>query len=83
MEMSIKDKKQGDTKEYELDQYEFDFITALAQARNATYNQYQNTISTFLAYLAGSKWKVPGDKVVDFSLDEEKRTVTVSPHVDA
>lgn len=81
--MSIKEQKQSGNQEFQLDNYEYDFIAALATARNNSYNGYQATISSFLAYLGGSKWGLPNNEVVDFSLNDEKKTVTVSPHKDS
>lgn len=77
---SIKEKKQGSGKEFQLTEYEAQYIEALAKARNAAYTNYQQIISTFLAYLGGTKWGLGGDEMVDFSYDDAKRTVTVTPH---
>lgn len=76
----IKEQKQDDSKEFQLDNYEYDFLAALATARNNSYNGYQATISSFLAYLGGSKWGLAGDEVVDFQLDDERKVVKVTPH---
>ena len=78
----LKSKKQDGGKEFQLTGYEYDFLKAVSVARNNTYNQYQNVISSFLAYLAGSKWGIKGDEVVDFELDDERKLVKVTPHID-
>jgi hypothetical protein len=67
--------------EHQLTPYEFNFLRGLAVARNQAYNSYQATISTFLAYLAGSQWGYK-DVELDFDFDEEKQTVHVTEHKD-
>jgi hypothetical protein len=66
-------------KEHKLEPYEYNYLRGLAHARNQAYNQWQSTISTFLAYLAGSKWGYK-DVELDFEFDEDKQTVTVKEH---
>lgn len=78
--MSIKSEKQGAPKEFQLTDYEYDFLRAVAVARNDSYNQYQTIISTFLSYLAGTKWGVTKDSLVDFELDDDRKMVKVSLH---
>lgn len=67
--------------EHKLTPYEFNFLRGLAVARNQAYNQYQASISTFLAYLAGSQWGYK-DVELDFDFDEENQSVRVTEHVD-
>jgi hypothetical protein len=80
--MSIKEKKQSNGKEFQLDDYEYNFLKAIAAARNEAYNNYQTIISTFLSYLAGVKWGIAKDTMVDFELDDDRKLVKVTPHVD-
>jgi hypothetical protein len=64
---------------HKLTPYEFNYLKGLAHARNRAYNEWQATISTFLAYLAGSQWGYK-DVELDFEFNEEDQSVTVSEH---
>lgn len=77
----LKAKKQDDNKEYPLTEYEFEYVKALAQARNAQYNQWQGIISNFMGYIAGSRLGLK-DELVDFELLEDKKSLRISPHKD-
>jgi hypothetical protein len=78
----LKDKKQDDGKQFQLSDYEYDYLRAVAVARNDAYNNYQTIISTFLSYLAGTKWGIAKDTLVDFALDDDKKMVRVTPHIE-
>lgn len=85
MATNIKSKKfkkdpadNGETKKYNLDPFEYNFLLAMSKNRNNTYNQYQGAISAFLSYLAGTKWGYSSNDLLKFEFDEDKQEVKVS-----
>lgn len=77
--MSKKLDEKIESHEHPLTPYEFNYLKGLAQARNRAFNEYQAVISTFLAYLAGTKWGY-SDQELDFEFDEDTQTVRVKEH---
>lgn len=80
--MSVKDKKlnknkDDDYKEFSLTEVEYVYLKGLAKNRNDAWQAFQNTISSFLAYLAGTKWGFSEKDLLNFQFDEEKKSVKI------
>ena len=75
----IKNKKLAEEKEFDISEFDLNFIQALNQGGVASYNYYRSLVTKYLAGLAGERWGYPQDAVLDFEVNPEAKKVKVKP----
>ena len=76
---TIKNSKIKEAKEFDVSEFDINFIKALNQGAISSYNYYRNLVARYLSGMAGKQWGYPPDAVLDFEISEKDMKIKVTP----